>query len=180
MRWRLHLAKYNFQLMYKKCPRNFYADALSRLATLAEITADDWDELPPILLTNITSAHTETHYKDNHSSPRKLRYKLACKDTHPHRDNTLCNAACLNDMTQEDLFAALPDPTPADPVFEPIPDKEMVTAQFHDAFCVNIRSRSNERVVLPFGNDENGISCRKVTRDKIVIPHTLKQRILHI
>lgn len=35
-------------------------------------------------------------------------------------------------------------------------------------------------MVLPFGDNVNGMLCRKVTHNQIVILHTLKQRVLHI
>lgn len=34
--------------------------------------------------------------------------------------------------------------------------------------------------MLPFGFNEDGLLCRKVSHDQIVIPHSLKQRVLHI
>lgn len=49
MRRVLRLAEYNFQVMYKSGPRDIHTDAISRLQTLAETTADDWDEIPSCL-----------------------------------------------------------------------------------------------------------------------------------
>lgn len=76
-------------------------------------------------------------------------------------------------MTPDKVFATLPVHTPADSMFEPISNEEMVTAQFHDTFCVDIRRRLSEGVALPLGDIENEILCRQVTKDQIVIFHAL-------
>lgn len=171
MRWRLRLAEYNFQVHYKKGPSNVHADALSRLRTTAETTTDDWDEIPSFSLEgNLPSPDT---------FPPKKRF-LCDQSQFAHCDNIASADLILDASIHDELFAALPDPTPEDPLFRPISMEELAVAQFHDAFCVDIRRRLNEGVVLAFGENENGLLCRKVSHDQIVIPHALKQRVLHI
>lgn len=36
------------------------------------------------------------------------------------------------------------------------------------------------RVVVPFGFSEDGLLCREVSHDQIVIPHFLKVQVLYI
>lgn len=114
IRWRLHLSKSNLQVMCRKDPCNVHADALSLLTTLAETTADDWDAIPSFFLSHQNSAHTEIHHEGSLFTPLELHYKLACKNTQLQRDDTLCDAKCLIDMSQDDLFPVSSDPTPAE------------------------------------------------------------------
>ena len=55
-----------------------------------------------------------------------------------------------------------------------------MTAQQSDPFCTDIRRKLNGGVVVAFGFDEDGILCRQVSHQQIVIPHLLKARVLHI
>ena len=77
----------------------------------------------------------------------------------------------LDHNDSDQVFATLPDPTPSDPMFEPISIEELTTAQLNDAFCVQIRRRLNEGVLLPFGENDDGVLCRKVSHEQIFIPH---------
>ena len=183
MRWRLRLAEYNFQIKYKTGTTNVHADALSRLRTNAETVQDDWDEIPSFLLEDDPSDVNENNH-DLLVLPTKLRFKQRfsvyqhdCQHTGMDSVDDLLN---LDEYESDELFATLPSPVPSDPTFEPISVEELATAQFTDAFCVDIRRRLNEGVVLPFGFNEDGLLCRQVTHEQIVIPHSLKQRVLHI
>ena len=86
----------------------------------------------------------------------------------------------LDDMETDTVYAALQDPTPSDPIFEPITTEELLTSQLSDAFCVSVRRRLNEGVVLPFGFNDESVLCRYVSHEQIVIPQALKERVLHI
>lgn len=52
-------------------------------------------------------------------------------------------------MAPNELFANLPVPTSADPMFKPISNDGKVTSQLHDTFSVDIRRQLNERVAFP-------------------------------
>ena len=79
------------------------------------------------------------------------------------------------------MFATIPEIIPSDPIFEPISDEELSTAQLSDDFCSDIRRRLNGGVAVPFGFNDRGLLCRKTeAQDQIVIPHALKARVLHI
>ena len=83
-------------------------------------------------------------------------------------------------METDTVYAALPDPTPSNPIFDPINTEELLTSQLLDAFCVSVRRRLNEGVTLPYGFKDDGILCRYVSHEQIVIPQALKERVLHI
>ena len=53
-------------------------------------------------------------------------------------------------------------------------------AQLSDPLCIDVRQKLNNGVVMPFGFTEDGLLCRQVTHDQIVIPHSLKPRVIHI
>ena len=184
MSWRLRLAEYNFQVMYKKGPQNVHADAVSRLRTAAETVTDDWDEIPSFLLEEEFSDVTDDETDNRTHLPRKLRFKQSRRKHLSAQPLDILDEVndllYLDHYDSDQLFATLPDPTPSDPMFEPISIEELATAQLSDAFCVQIRRRLNEGVVLPFGENEDGLLCRKVSHEQIVIPHALKQRVLHI
>ena len=74
MRWRLRLAEYDFQVMYKLGALNTQADALSRLKTLAETVHEDWDEIPAFMVSE--AANNDNLERD---IPLKLRLKQAHK-----------------------------------------------------------------------------------------------------
>ena len=115
--------------------------------------------------------------------PTKLRFKQrfnVFKQDCQHDMDDVNDLLNLDEYESDELFATLPSPVPSDPIFEPISVEELATAQFTDAFCVDIRRRLNEGVALPFGFNEDGLLCRQVTHEQIVIPHSLKQRVLHI
>lgn len=80
----------------------------------------------------------------NTAVPCKLRYKYACTDNQLERNNdALCDLICVDDMASFKLFATLPTPTSGEPMFEPMSEEEMSTAEFYDDFCVHIRRRLN-------------------------------------
>lgn len=49
-RWRLHLAKYDFQMKYKNGSDNAHADGLSRLLTNAPTEANDPDDISAFVM----------------------------------------------------------------------------------------------------------------------------------
>lgn len=56
----------------------------------------------------------------------------------------------------------------------------MATVRFHNTFCIEVRRLLIKEVAPRFGDNENRILSRQVTDDWIIIPHALKQRVLHI
>ncbi len=158
MRWRLVLAEFNFQIKYKLGRLNTQADALSRLQTRAETIRHD-DDIPAFLMPDFTNDTCDS-------------------------DNDECDSEDLLQLDYnpaDELFATLPEPTPSDPLFTPITTEELLTEQLSDSFCTTIRRQLNEGGVVPFGFNDEGLLCRQVTdRDQIVVPHSLKARVLHI
>ncbi len=173
MRWRLRLSEYDFQVMYKQGHLNTQADALSRLHTLAETVHEDWDEIPAF--TVIEYASDYEHLFAN--TPLKKRFKHPSPHNYDDEQEDILD---LSDVTADAVFATLPEPKKTDPLFSPITHEELVTAQLSDPFCTDVRRKLNEGVVLPFGFSEDGLLCRQVSHEQIVVPHILKARVLHI
>ena len=184
MRWRLRLCEYTFTVKYKKGKANVHGDALSRLRTRAETVADDWDEIPSFLMELENSDVFDVQLDLTQPLPTKLRFKQLYQEStascEKQQQELVQDSQHLDDVESDQLFATLPSPTPTDPVFQPITDEELVTAQLTDDFCVSVRRRLNEGVALPFGYNDNGILCRQASHEQIVIPQSLKQRVLHI
>ena len=87
----------------------------------------------------------------------------------------------LSDRLADELYAALPEPTKTDPMFQPSTDEELLTAQLSDPFCSAVRRHLNEGVLSPFFDKENGVlSRRSPYGDQVVVPHVLKPKVLHI
>lgn len=100
MRWRTRPAEYNFQVVYKKVYRDVHADALSRLCTFAETTANNWDKIPSLAVSEHISKHTKMSHVAKAATPRKLRYKHTCKNTQLQRkDDATGDSTCVDDMT---------------------------------------------------------------------------------
>lgn len=147
MRWHTRLAKYDFQVIYEKGSHNVYSDALSRLKTIAETTADDRDEIPSFLLNEQCLEHTEISNVTETKVPPELQYKHNRRKIHLLRQNddyATHESAEQNDMAQDELFKIFPIAILADPIFEPISVEEMATAQLHHSFCTHISSHLNE------------------------------------
>lgn len=116
--------EYSFQVKYNKGPRNVHTDALYRLKTLAETTTVDRDEKFSFLFSLQHSERTKTHQGASTVVPPKLPFKQNSRVTRLQQDNgTTFNTAHLGDMAPDKLFAALPEPTFAEPMFEPIPNE---------------------------------------------------------
>lgn len=124
MRWALRLVEYNFQVLYKKNLRNANADALSRPKTLAETTANYWDEIPSFRL---NEKHPERTKIDRGASTvllSKLHFEQFSRIFRLQHDNDATfNPKHLDDMAPDELFAMLAVPPSADPMFEPISNK---------------------------------------------------------
>lgn len=65
-------------------------------------------------------------------------------------------------------------------MFQPISVEELTVVRFHKAPCKNIYRLYNERAALPFGEVKHGLLCHKVSHHQIVVPHALKQRVMHV
>lgn len=86
----------------------------------------------------------------------------------------------LDDYHVKEFFAALPELTPTDPMFEPISDEELPAAQLTDKFCIGIRSKLNAGEDLNFDpNDKVQLIRCGTTGERIAIPHPLKKKVLH-
>lgn len=101
MRWRQHLAKHNFQVVFTKGPHDTHADALSRLENLAETTADVWDVTALFPFSEQLLEYTETSNVADVNVPRKLRYKHNRSKILLQRQNDSSRASAeLHDMAQ--------------------------------------------------------------------------------
>ena len=195
MRWRLILAEFNFQIMYKLGRLNTQADALSRLRTKAEAIGQDEDDIPAFMLLDsierASNSERSPTTEEQLAVPAKLRFKHNRSTTISTNAPYTCGELdeqdsddlfTLDDDHSDELFATLPEPTPSDPMFQPISLEEMLTAQLSDQFCSDIRRQLNGGgVPVPFGFNDDGLLCRQTEdRNQIVVPHSLKPRVLHI
>lgn len=158
MRWRLRLAEYTFNIQYKLGKLNTQADALSRLHTTGETIHEDWDDIPALLINEVPSDDEELG-----DDPADIEEIIDASE-----------------LRQDELLATKEETRLRDPPFEPITHEELVVAQLSDPFCTTIRQKINEGVLIPFDVSEDGLLIRKVSHDQIVIPHALKERVLHI
>lgn len=107
--------------------------------------------------------------------PPNLRYKHNHRDIQQqHDDDAAGDSKCLDAMAADQLFVAMPVLSASNPMFEHVSDEEMATAQFHDAFCVEMRPVLSDGLAIPFGDSEDGNLCRQVTHDESVIFNALK------
>ena len=86
----------------------------------------------------------------------------------------------ISDIHSDAVIATIPVPQRTDPIFTPISQDELVKAQLADPFCVEIRRKLIDGIVVPFELHDDAILCRQVSHEQIVIPHSLKARVLHI
>ena len=86
----------------------------------------------------------------------------------------------LSDELAHELFAALPEPTKTDPMFQPITNEELLTAQLSDLSCFAVRHDLNEGVVSFFSITKMTFCRRSPFGDQVVVPHVLKPKVLHI
>ena len=154
MRWRLRLAEFNFEIAYRKGCLNHHGDALSRLKTLSETIHETDNDVPTFLLIEDASAKEPT---DTEISHQECQLECQCKHCRNEDDETLIE---LSDELADELYAALPEPTTTDPMFQPITDEELLTAQLSDPFCSAVRRHLNEGVVSPFFDNDNGVLSR--------------------
>ena len=159
MRWRLRLAEYTFNIQYKLGNLNTQADALSRLHSEGETVHEDWDEIPALIINDVSSDADEDP-SDNKSEVDDI--------------------IDVADIKSDEIFAMNTSPLSKDPPFEPITHEELVVSQLSDPFCIGIRQKINEGIVTPFGTSDDGLLIRKLSHDQILIPHALKERVLHI
>ena len=148
------------RLQYKHGEENQQADALSRLETKSPAAHEEWDDIPAFILDVDMAASAA----------------LADEGDNCIEDNE----DDLSDAYADEVFATLPPVTREDPMFTPISHEELVTAQLSDPFCTEVRLAINKGVVTPFGYNHDGLLCRQASHDQIVVPHTLKARVLHI
>ena len=167
LRWRLRLAEYDFEIKYKLGKLNTQADALSRLLTDSEAAHEDMEEIPCFLADACERTDTTV-------------CPLNEVDTEVDANDRDVDDSDRCDVVADEVFATLPAPTPEDPIFAPITHEELVTCQLSDPFCQEIRQKMNTGEVRAFGFNDDGLLCRQVSHDQIVVPHVLKARVLHI
>lgn len=116
----LQLAEHNVQVIYKKDPRNVHANALLRLRTMADTTAEDWDELPSFLPSKQFAEHTEVNHMADAAVPPKLRHKHNRRDIQLlHDHDATGNLTFLDDMAPEKLFTTVQPLRPLTPGLNP-------------------------------------------------------------
>ena len=156
---------FNFKIAYKKGADNHNGDALSRLltATPTNVNGDD-DDIPAFLL-------------DACDDPLNISSSMVSTD--PDNSSDRFTEFSERDYAPIDNILATLDNPSSDVTFTPITMEELVSAQFHDRFCSDIHRRLNEGEGLSFALDDNGLLVRTVNPDhQIVIPHSLKKRVL--
>ena len=175
MRWRLRLAEFNFEIAYRKGCLNYHGDALSRFTTLSETIHENDNDVPTFLLTEDSSKSEHTDKPAHHQD---CLPECHCDECRNEEDEILAE---LSDELADELYAALPDPTKTDPMFQTITDEELLTAQLSDPFCSAVRRHLNEGVVSPFFDNDSGVlSRRSAYGDQVAVPHVLKPKVLHI
>lgn len=118
---------------------------MSGLKKLAKTTADDWDEIPSFLLSKQHLERIKRNQSANTVVPPKLHFKQFRRDIPLQKDNgATCDPAHLDDIALDRLIPTLQVLASTDPIFKAISSEERITAQFDDAFCVDIRRRLNE------------------------------------
>ena len=112
MRWRLRLAEYTFNIQYKLGKLNTQADALSRLHTTEETVHENWDDIPALLINELSDENNE------------------------RVDNLADIEGIIDDseMRQDELLAMEEERSSRDPPFEPITHEELAVAQLSDPF----------------------------------------------
>ena len=112
MRWRLRLAEYDFEVLYKKGKSNTQADALSRLKTLVETIIDDADEIPTFITEEESFTISDLTQED-------IEQAISIIDD---EDNEI-DENDLDDQHADELLIALPDIQQTDPIFNLSPKK---------------------------------------------------------
>ncbi len=168
LRWRLRLAEFDFEVKYKLGKLNTQADAMSRLFTDSEAAHEDMEDIPCFL--------AEESPEGAENEPCVLNNVA---DT-GHDDEVGPDDYDLSDISADQVFATLPPPQENDPAFTPITHEELVTCQLSDSFCQETRRKMNTGEVRAFGFNDDGLLCRQVSHDQIIVPHVLKARVLHI
>ena len=144
------MSEFDFQILYKKGKLDTQAEALSRLTTHGETTSDLDEDIPCFSI--------DREYDEG--------YEVDFIEEEFAYDDALLTTE--TGMSDPDLLAA-------------ITLEELVLAQESDAFCKVIRSRLNGGDDLPFAVDDRGFLSRYVEAfPQIVIPQTLKPRVLYI
>ena len=114
MRWRLRLAEFNFEIAYRKGCLNYHGDALSRLKTFSETIHEDDNDVPTFL---ITEDSPTTEPADKSVPHQDCQLQCQCHDCRNEDAEILID---LSDGLADELYAALPEPTKTDPMFQPI------------------------------------------------------------
>ena len=65
-------------------------------------------------------------------------------------------------------------------MFEPISIEELLVAQQQDALCTDIRRKLDAGEAMSFKMNEDGLLCRIMEHEQIVVPQSLRPRVLHI
>ncbi len=172
MRWRLRLAEYDFNICYKKGANNHHADAMSRLATLSPANTESDDEDDPLFwLEDAVDGPI----------PAKLRFKLKTSDHDCYETEGEDDLNDLADDAADESYAALPEPTPSDPIFEPFTAEQLVTAQWSDPFCIAVRQDIlAERKTQFYINDDDCLCRTAAFGTQLVVPAALRAKVLHI
>ena len=154
MRWRLRLSEFDFEVKYRKGKQNMQADALSRLATLGQTTADIDDDIPCFTCETLRPHQLCQRHDD-------------ADDWDESKDLLLVMEAEMDNSQGPDLVAITPE--------------ELLREQSSDEFCRSILSRLRKGERPPFAVDTEGFLVRiAAEREQLVIPLSLQARVLHL
>lgn len=152
-RWRVGLAKYDFQVIYEKDAQNTEAHALLRLPKNGEVLLSEGDDIPSFIA--------------------EERNDVECKFEERPEDwdeNADFDSLLSTRQTPENSIQG---------IVLPLSPEELTREQFGNPSCVRIRRRPYRGDDLPLEVNDKGYIARLVeARPHIVVPHSMHSRVL--
>ena len=185
-RWRLRLAEFDFEIIYRPGRKHQVPDALSRLTKNDHDTHEVDDEIPTF------GDHNKCYVTTRRTSPQPDN------DTGLHETNDTHNRAEDPDYDEfaDFIIDVDEDDEEADEQFDyeailralDIPSKisrdELCAAQRTDTFCNDVLARQSTKHDSLFFEDNDGLLKRRTRGPdpyiQVVVPLSLRTRILHL